>query len=240
MLCCPFLPVDHLGFASETFFLVLRADHPHRHLSFKQHGVPLRPFLGRDHGSRSPRLLQVLSHVSMSALRRCASFKPFSCLFFFIFPTRPPPPKQACPLWVVFHKFPDLITSMESERDSFLPAAAGCCLFLLNFSLSVGALPTSLSSPCSRRDQTRLQQLSSHQFSCSFAGRPDFFLISENLISHFFLLVFSFARSCFSFSGPRPTIQHLSRNFFLTAVLNLSHRYLQEVIALPFPISLLQ
>ena len=90
---------------------------------------------GQIHGSRTRRLLQVLSLVSKSALRRPVSSRPSASLFT-IFPTTHPPPRRAWP----WSRVPPQPWKRESETDSFLPAAAATCL--LNFSPSVGEIPT--------------------------------------------------------------------------------------------------
>ena len=102
----PVLPTDHPGLFQKHLLHVLRVDHSHVHCSLllKHQAVPLWP-LPLDHGSRTWRLQQVLSLVSMAALRRSVSSKPSAGLFP-IFPAKHLPPKQAWPWWKVLAQLP--------------------------------------------------------------------------------------------------------------------------------------
>ena len=125
------------GFRS-IFFHVLRADHSpvYHHMPSQNQGVPLRPLEAQITG---------LAHdgsCRTSRMSPCLHFKDLipPCLLLFFSPFFLPDPSVRVSVAMV-ESSSRLFTSMksDSETDSFAAAAVNC---LLNFSLSVGAMPT--------------------------------------------------------------------------------------------------
>ena len=182
------------------------ADLPHIHLywPFTYQSVPLRPLYTRITG------LTQNSSCKSSHVSPCLNLKDLLSPCFFLLCLPFTNPKSVCPSLHGHSRelfLPYTAMNKESEVDSFLPAAAAATC-LLNFNLSVGAIPRP-ALPTLSRGPGQFSTASSLRSSCNSFENALFLLMSENLTLHFFLLAFSFAPNLLTLSSsPFQAFQH--------------------------------
>ena len=167
--CCPSLPMDHGGLLQKHLFHVLREDHSHvhHHLSFKSKVCRCSHLMPTSR----------VSHVTVPAspltcFHRCTSR---------ICPSSRLPAKRVWPRWIVDKSS---FTSMKRDNPKLLPSDLSTFIFLR------ARLPHTLArtKPILSNFLAPTHMLFSESL---------LFLTNENFTSHFFLLAFPFAPSCF-------------------------------------------